>query len=576
MTGSVQGLLAYGANSPPPPSCYLEDYDGGVVGLTVYEGSTTGLQDISTPYGPGIYVPNIAGVIRVGNPIPTTDAVHIKGYFKIRSSPASNDDAFLYIYEAAIAEPICSFNVRREITYDSAQRAAFNMNADPDSGFAGYGASVGAQALPLDVWLRLEIRISAVAGVSFCRVMDDATDVIVASLTIPVALPIRPANAYALTTEGVGSFTSAPVDWAPFEVCPFYAAIPAFGVKSTYGYGPVFLTPNMTPTLPDGIIAGDLILVAAWTGNTAGGPGSAAGYERVGYVNPGGGQIGFGVFARVATGTAADTCIIVNPGLGWASALSWVIAGASANSVGVVTDYTPDSGTAVAFPDVTDQEAGFLAIAAVQMATGAQISSWPSGYSNTVFAVNTLNGGSSAASSKYYSAGDAVTPGMTLVGGGYASSMTITVLDNAPSAARGVVDPLPIGQIGDDVLSPTNPSASLNVDNQGLISVTGNDSILTDPSRWFNPATSDIGRSYYFKLTVLSGSGPNTGPGVGVWLTPPMFNNYYGWLAGYTWTWSRTINGTTTAQCRLDVATSANDADIVASATFNVTVVRGL
>jgi hypothetical protein len=322
-----------------------------------------------------------------------------------------------------------------------------------------------------------------------------------------------------------------------------------------------------------------LILVVAWTGSTINGPGSATGYQRIGYVNVGGNNTGLGVFVRDATGTG-DGCTIVNPNGGWLSAMSWVIEKASANSVGVVVNNNPGGGVNVPFPAVTFQPdvAGatdFLAIVAAQLVSAVtSITSYPAGYTQGRANFN-VNGGNLAVAEKLCTA-PGETPGNMVINTNDAwTTITITIANNDPSPARGVVSPIPGIYLSDDVLSPATASASLSINNQGLISVTGNGSLVNSPSRWYNPATSDIGNSFYYKLTVVSGTGPSSGNLTGVWLAP-MFNNYLGWPASYSWTWTKATNGVNVATCRLDISTAGTDGTIVATETFNVLVNRDI
>jgi hypothetical protein len=343
-----------------------------------------------------------------------------------------------------------------------------------------------------------------------------------------------------------------------------------FGVTGRAATGPLFAGNNLAVALPPAN-PGDLILVVAWTGATISGPGSAAGYQRVGYVNGGGGGVGFGVFVRNATGS--DACLIVNPSGGWASAMSWVIEKATTNSVGVVTNYSPGGGVNVPFPAITFQPdvaatPDFLTIVAAALnIPAASITSYPAGYTNGRAAIDSINGGSMAAAEKNCQAlppsyGEA--PGnMVLNAANARSTATITIANNYPSPARGIEGILPAVQLEDDVLSPATPSASIKFNNDGTIDITGNGSTIVSPSRWFDPATSDVGVQYYFRLTLISGTLPTSGS-AGVWLGP-MFNNYYGWPANFTWGWTRSINGTTNATWRIEIATDAAGTNIVAS-----------
>jgi hypothetical protein len=98
-----------------------------------------------------------------------------------------------------------------------------------------------------------------------------------------------------------------------------------------------------------------------------------------------------------------------------------------------------------------------------------------------------------------------------------------------------------ITSIGDTEASPTTATASLTLNSNGTITTTGNTS--SAGSNWYTPTTGGIGSSYWAMLTVNSGTAPTSGTAGSV-----LFLN-----GGETWTWTRSTNGTTTANCTLTI-----------------------
>jgi hypothetical protein len=119
-----------------------------------------------------------------------------------------------------------------------------------------------------------------------------------------------------------------------------------------------------------------------------------------------------------------------------------------------------------------------------------------------------------------------------------------------------------ITAIGDTEISPTNASASLAFNSDGTVTTTGNSSAAL--SNWHTPTTTGIGSSYWVQLTINSGSAPSSGSAGAV---IPL-------SAGQTWTWNRTTNGTTTANCTITVYSDSGGVTAVGSDTFNVSVAK--
>jgi len=123
----------------------------------------------------------------------------------------------------------------------------------------------------------------------------------------------------------------------------------------------------------------------------------------------------------------------------------------------------------------------------------------------------------------------------------------------------GVVSPLAITDIG----SESNyyaTSASFTLTKDGGISSSGTTS-TTGPN-WFSPLTSGIGSSYWARVTVNSGTSPDSGTvGSAVALS-----------SNRTWTWNRSASGSSVANITVDIASDAGMVSIVATVTFVVTV----
>jgi hypothetical protein len=131
------------------------------------------------------------------------------------------------------------------------------------------------------------------------------------------------------------------------------------------------------------------------------------------------------------------------------------------------------------------------------------------------------------------------------------------------SSSSQVLNPLDITALGDTELSPTNPTAQVALNSDGTQSLQGNTS--SGGTAWYTgaPITS-IGDNYWSKLTLNSGSSPNSGTvGVAEQLSSTR-----------QWTWSRSTVGTTTANCTLQIATDSGMSNVVGAATFNVNVTK--
>jgi hypothetical protein len=100
------------------------------------------------------------------------------------------------------------------------------------------------------------------------------------------------------------------------------------------------------------------------------------------------------------------------------------------------------------------------------------------------------------------------------------------------------------------------------LNSNGTITTTGNTS--SAGSNWYTPTTGGIGSSYWAMLTVNSGTAPTSGTAGSV-----LFLN-----GGETWTWTRSTNGTTTANCTLTIYSDAGGVTAVASDSFSVSVIR--
>lgn len=129
-------------------------------------------------------------------------------------------------------------------------------------------------------------------------------------------------------------------------------------------------------------------------------------------------------------------------------------------------------------------------------------------------------------------------------------------------AVGGTVD-LNISVIGDTEISPTNPSASVQLNTDGTITYTGNDSV-GDPN-WFIPTTTGIGSSYWCKLHVDSGTNPTSGDALDTVLALSSVRN---------WQWSRSTLGTTSATCTLSIYSDSGGTNLVDSDSFTVAVTK--
>jgi hypothetical protein len=129
----------------------------------------------------------------------------------------------------------------------------------------------------------------------------------------------------------------------------------------------------------------------------------------------------------------------------------------------------------------------------------------------------------------------------------------------AAGGSGGIINPLPITDIGDDDIGSASASLSFNTD--GTISVTGLDS--SAGPNWRSPTLAGIGSSYWYRLTVNSGTSP-TGASVGAWIQGSVTR---------TWTWTRVIPGVTSAACTIEVSGDSGGVSVVGSDTFNVAIV---
>jgi hypothetical protein len=194
-----------------------------------------------------------------------------------------------------------------------------------------------------------------------------------------------------------------------------------------------FQTAPWTITLPSGIQPGELILVLALTGDS-GGPLTAAGYTLVDNAYSGGNNARQTIYARIATG--ADTLTTSVGALGWVSAFSWRISGAGISDVSVLKDEITDGSLNCLSPPATGIPRPFLSLIGGQVGTifpseptGALISSYPTGYSNTRFSGNNTSSpvGGLAVAEKSCAAGNETPGAIVLSAGAWLTSTTIVI-----------------------------------------------------------------------------------------------------------------------------------------------------
>lgn len=128
-------------------------------------------------------------------------------------------------------------------------------------------------------------------------------------------------------------------------------------------------------------------------------------------------------------------------------------------------------------------------------------------------------------------------------------------------ASRGsIVSPLPITELEDGEVDPTDASCSVQLNTDGSITLTGNATI--GGFNWFNPSYPGIGNQYWGRMTKNSGSDNTSGSSLGVWLALSTARG---------WTWVRTTVGSITANVTLEISSDSGGSVIVSSATFNAT-----
>jgi len=130
------------------------------------------------------------------------------------------------------------------------------------------------------------------------------------------------------------------------------------------------------------------------------------------------------------------------------------------------------------------------------------------------------------------------------------------VFSGATVAIPGIV-------LGNTVPAPSSAALLLYAD--GTMGATGSDSALDAPN-WLTPVEAGVGAGYWARLTVTSGTAPSSGSGAGAWVSL---------AATVYWEWARSTVGSTTAVVKLEIATDAAGATVVASrSSIPVTVTR--
>ena len=123
-----------------------------------------------------------------------------------------------------------------------------------------------------------------------------------------------------------------------------------------------------------------------------------------------------------------------------------------------------------------------------------------------------------------------------------------------------IVSPLPITQLDDTVVDPTDATCSVQLNTDGSITLSGNASI--GGSNWFNPSSTGVGNQYWARMTKNSGSDNTSGSALSTWLALS---------TARSWTWSRLSVGAITANVTLEISSDSGGSVIVSSATFNAT-----
>lgn len=119
-----------------------------------------------------------------------------------------------------------------------------------------------------------------------------------------------------------------------------------------------------------------------------------------------------------------------------------------------------------------------------------------------------------------------------------------------------VINPINITDIGDVEFDPTNPSASIQIDRAGTITVSGN--TTTAGAAWCSPSGGTPGDTKWVRLTVTAGTNPNGGSTVSVW---HQLSSNIGWV------WSRSTLGTTSATVTIEIAAESDGTPVLATKT---------
>lgn len=130
-----------------------------------------------------------------------------------------------------------------------------------------------------------------------------------------------------------------------------------------------------------------------------------------------------------------------------------------------------------------------------------------------------------------------------------------------PAGEGGVVNPLPIPDLTDTVVDPADASCSVVFGSDGTASRDG----FGAPTNfnWYGSAPiTGIGNTHWIRLTVNSGTAPNSGDSTAAWL---QMN------ATRQWGLARTTIGTNTGNYTIQIATDSGGANIVSTVTFNMT-----
>jgi hypothetical protein len=204
----------------------------------------------------------------------------------------------------------------------------------------------------------------------------------------PTGIPEDLNHLFLILVDGGGSFPIRTF-LMPVRASIPYAAlnIPAFPpLVASQSTGNLPFGTSWTPTLPTGIQVGNLLLTVFIVGSAITNPVLTAGWTIIDVETATGGPQ-FLIAAKIATGSDALTLSVNPAGSNWASHVSFCITGA--NSLADIEYSYSSSGTTtttISFAALTPTggltERLWLAVAGWLGVTTADVSSFPSGYSN--------------------------------------------------------------------------------------------------------------------------------------------------------------------------------------------------